>query len=199
MQLIATDLSCDRGGRTVFAGLAFAVGTGQMLEVTGPNGAGKSTLLRLIAGLSEPAKGELKVTDGAAELSAGQQSHYVAHQDAIKPALSVEENLRFWGDFMGGGDVGRALDSFDLKQLADYPAALLSAGQRRRLALSRLALVFRMIWLLDEPTVGLDAQSRMRLVGIMRGHLSEGGLIVVATHVPLGIRPDVSLTLGDVS
>jgi heme exporter protein A len=112
--------------------------------------------------------------------------------------LSVEENLRFWGDFLGGGDVGRALDSFNLKQLANYPAALLSAGQKRRLALSRLELVFRSIWLLDEPTVGLDANSRMRLVGIMRGHLSEGGLIVVATHVPLGIRPDVSLSLGEV-
>jgi heme exporter protein A len=198
MQLVATDLSCDRGGRTVFSSLSFAVGDGQMLEITGPNGAGKSTLLRLVAGLSDLSNGELDVIDGAAELTAGQQAHYVAHQDAIKPALSVEENLRFWGDFLGGGDVGRALDSFNLKQLANYPAALLSAGQKRRLALSRLELVFRSIWLLDEPTVGLDANSRMRLVGIMRGHLSEGGLIVVATHVPLGIRPDVSLSLGEV-
>lgn len=198
MQLVATDLSCDRGGRTVFSSLSFAVGDGQMLEITGPNGAGKSTLLRLVAGLSDLSNGELDVIDGAAELTAGQQAHYVAHQDAIKPALSVEENLRFWGDFLGGGGVGRALDSFNLKQLANYPAALLSAGQKRRLALSRLELVFRSIWLLDEPTVGLDANSRMRLVGIMRGHLSEGGLIVVATHVPLGIRPDVSLSLGEV-
>jgi heme exporter protein A len=196
MQLIATDLSCDRGGRTVFSGLSFVIDRGQMLEVTGPNGAGKSTLLRLIAGLSEPTEGELKVADGTGGLTPGQQAHFVAHQDAIKPALSVAENLRFWGDFLGGGDTGRALESFKLKELADYPAALLSAGQKRRLALSRLALIFRMIWLLDEPTVGLDAASRMQLIGIMRGHLSEGGIIVVATHVPLGIRPDVSLALG---
>ena len=197
MQLIAIDLSCDRGGRSVFSDVNFAIRPGQLLEITGPNGAGKSTLLRLIAGLSEPAKGEFKCEGGVGDLTAGQQAHYVAHQDAIKPALSVAENLGFWRDFLGGGDIGRALESFNLKQLADYPAALLSAGQRRRLALSRLSLVFRMIWLLDEPTVGLDATSRMRLVGAMRGHLSEGGLILAATHVPLGIRPDVSLSLGD--
>jgi len=197
MQLIATDLSCDRGGRSVFTGIGFAIGQGQLLEITGPNGAGKSTLLRLVAGLSEPERGELRCDGGVADLTAGQQAHYVAHQDAIKPALSVAENLSFWGDFLGGGDVGRALQSFDLKQLADYPAALLSAGQKRRLALSRLSLVFRVIWLLDEPTVGLDAAARMRLVGAMRGHLSEGGLILATTHAPLGIRPDVLLSLGE--
>src|SRR5437773_969892 len=139
MQLIATDLSCDRGGRSVFTGISFAIGHGQLLEITGPNGAGKSTLLRLLAGLSELEKGELKCDGGVADLSVGQQAHYVAHQDAIKPALSVAENLSFWGDFLGGGDVGRALESFGLGPLADYPAALLSAGQKRRLALSRLS------------------------------------------------------------
>jgi heme exporter protein A len=197
MQLMVSDLSCERGGRTVFANINFTVGRSQLLEITGPNGAGKSTLLRLIAGLSEPANGELTLEGGAADLTAGQQAHYVAHQDGVKPVLSVAENLRFWGGFLGGGDIGRALKSFALEPLADYPAALLSAGQKRRVALSRLALVPRMIWLLDEPTVGLDRASRERLFALMRGHLSEGGLILASTHVPLGIRPDLSLSLGD--
>jgi len=197
MQLIGTDLSCERGGRTVFSGISFAVRRGELLEITGPNGAGKSTLLRLVAGLSEPAQGALKLEDGIADLTIGRQAHYVAHQDAIKPALSVSENLRFWGDFLGGGEVERALQSFSLEPMGQYPAGLLSAGQNRRLALSRLALVPRLIWLLDEPTVGLDQGSREQLFNIMRAQLRAGGLILVATHVPLGIAPDISVRLGD--
>ena len=197
MQLIGTDLSCERGGRAVFSGISFAVRRGELLEITGPNGAGKSTLLRLVAGLSEPAQGALKLEDGGADLTVGQQAHYVAHQDAIKPALSVSENLRFWGDFLGGGEVERALQSFSLEPMGQYPAGLLSAGQKRRLALSRLALVPRLIWLLDEPTVGLDQGSREQLFNIMRAQLRAGGLILVATHVPLGIAPDISVRLGD--
>jgi heme exporter protein A len=197
MQLIGTDLSCERGGRTVFSGISFAVRPGELLEITGPNGAGKSTLLRLVAGLSEPAQGALKLEDGGADLTVGQQAHYVAHQDAIKPALSVSENLRFWGDFLGGGEVERALQSFSLEPMGQYPAGLLSAGQKRRLALSRLALVPRLIWLLDEPTVGLDQGSREQLFSIMRAQLRAGGLILVTTHVPLGIAPDISVRLGD--
>jgi heme exporter protein A len=197
MQLIGTDLSCERGGRTVFSGISFAVRRGELLEITGPNGAGKSTLLRLVAGLSDPAQGALKLENGGADLTVGQQAHYVAHQDAIKPALSVSENLRFWGDFLGGGEVERALQSFSLEPMGQYPAGLLSAGQKRRLALSRLALVPRLIWLLDEPTVGLDQGSREQLFNIMRAQLRAGGLILVATHVPLGIAPDISVRLGD--
>jgi heme exporter protein A len=197
MQLIGTDLSCERGGRTVFSGISFAVRRGEVLEITGPNGAGKSTLRRLVAGLSDPAQGALKLENGGADLTVGQQAHYVAHQDAIKPALSVSENLRFWGDFLGGGEVERALQSFSLEPMGQYPAGLLSAGQKRRLALSRLALVPRLIWLLDEPTVGLDQGSREQLFNIMRAQLRAGGLILVATHVPLGIAPDISVRLGD--
>ena len=197
MQLIATELSCDRGGRTVFTGVNFAIAGGQLLEITGPNGSGKSTLLRLIAGLSEAASGKLVLTNFGNDLTIGQQAHFVAHQDAIKPALTVAENLRFWGDFLGGGDLDKALQSFGIAPLADYPAALLSAGQKRRLALSRLMLVYRFIWLLDEPTVGLDTASREQLRGAIRGHISEGGLVAMATHVPIGIAPDVSLSLGN--
>jgi len=114
----------------------------------------------------------------------------------VKSALTVAENLAFWRDFMGGGGVDEALAAFDLTRLATYPAGLLSAGQKRRLALARLVLVPRLIWLLDEPTVGLDAASQQRLVAVMAGQLERGGMIIAATHVPLGREPDHRLDLG---
>jgi heme exporter protein A len=186
-RLTAEALACERGGRRVFSGVSFALDAGRLLEVTGPNGAGKSSLLRTIAGLCDLAAGGVTLEGGAAELTIGQQCHYAAHQEAIKPALTVLENLRFWGDFLGGGDMDAALSAFALERLADFPAALLSAGQKRRLSLSRLKLVPRLIWLLDEPHTGLDAASSERLLGVMRGHLDQGGLILAASHVPIGI------------
>jgi heme exporter protein A len=196
MHLTAHNLRCDRGGRTVFAGIGFALEAGELLQLTGPNGSGKSSLLRLIAGLSEPVEGTLSLTGGHAELTIGQQAHLVAHQDAVKAALTVRENLAFWQGFLGGGDVGAALAAFDLKRLADFPAALLSAGQKRRLALARLALVPRVLWLLDEPTAGLDAASQGGLADVMAAHLAKGGMIAAATHVPLGLEPHRRLALG---
>lgn len=194
--LTAEGLSCERGGRMVFSGVGFSLASGQLLDVTGPNGAGKSSLLRTIAGLADIASGALALEGGSAELTIGQQCHYAAHQEAIKPALSVVENLKFWGDFLGGGDVGEALAAFDLRRLADFPAALLSAGQKRRLSLSRLKLVPRLIWLLDEPHTGLDAASSERLLGVMRTHLDKGGLIIAASHVPIGIASSASVKLA---
>ena len=196
MQLSAENLACERGGRTVFSNQTFTLGSGEILQLTGPNGSGKSSLLRLLASLSEPSHGKISLAGGAAELSPGQQAHYIAHSDANKSALTVTENLIFWRDFLGGGDLMRALQAVNLSALADYPVALLSAGQRRRLALARLALVPRAIWLLDEPSVGLDESAQKLLAGLMNGHLREGGLIVAATHVPLGLDPDKNLHLG---
>ncbi len=196
MQLTATNLTLERGGRTVFRDVSLSLGPGQLMQLTGPNGSGKSSLLRLIAGLNEQAQGEISLTGGHADLTIGQQAHYVAHQEPVKAALSVFENLAFWRDFLGGGDVGHALDAFDLKRLSSYPAGLLSAGQKRRLALARIVLVPRRIWLLDEPTVGLDTASLARLVRIMGEHLGQGGMIIAATHVPLGREPDARLDLG---
>ena len=193
--LRAEALACERGGRLVFSGVSFALAAGQLLAVTGPNGSGKSSLLRTIAGLSDAASGTLLLEGGAPELTIGQQCHYAAHQEAIKPALSVLENLKFWGDFLGGGDIEAALSAFDLGRLAEFPAALLSAGQKRRLSLSRLKLVPRPIWLLDEPHTGLDAASSERLLGVMRGHLAQGGLIAAASHVPIGIEAGASVML----
>lgn len=196
MELTAKDITCERGGRIVFRDVGFALRRGQLMQLTGPNGSGKSSLLRLIAGLNEAQAGTLSLSGGATELSIGQQAHYIAHQEAVKTALTVEENLAFWRDFMGGGDVAEALEAFALTRLATYPAGLLSAGQKRRLALARLVLVPRALWLLDEPTVGLDTASLARLVTVMGTQLDRGGMIIAATHVPLGREPDCRLELG---
>lgn len=196
MELHGKDLTCERGGRIVFRGVSLSLQPGQLLQLTGPNGSGKSSLLRLIAGLNEAQAGTLTLAGGAPDLSLAQQAHYIAHQEPVKSALSVHENLAFWRDFLGGGDVEEALDTFDLARLSSYPAGLLSAGQKRRLALARLVLVRRALWLLDEPTVGLDTASQARLVNVMARQLDEGGMIIAATHVPLGREPDQRLELG---
>lgn len=196
MQLNGDTLTCDRGGRIVFKNVSFALNSGEMLQLTGPNGSGKSSLLRMIAGLNEPVAGTLKLTGGNAELGIGQQAHYIAHQEAVKSALSVAENIGFWTRFLGGDGAAEALETFGLTRLANYPAGLLSAGQKRRLALSRLVAVRRAIWLLDEPTVGLDTASQASLAQVMAKHLSEGGLIIAATHVPLGLEATRRLELG---
>jgi heme exporter protein A len=189
MRLAGYDLGCIRGGREVFMGLSFAVDGGEALAITGRNGAGKTTLLRLIAGLLEPASGQLALTGGAPDASIAEQAHYVGHRDALKPALSVRENLDFWYAFLGGPDASAAsaLDAVGLAGLAALPAAYLSAGQRRRLALARLIAAPRPIWLLDEPTAALDTAGQQGLAELMRNHLSGGGIIVAATHGPLGI------------
>ena len=197
MKLIVDNLACERGGRLVFEAVSFTLGAGGLLKLTGPNGAGKSSLLRIAAGLGEAAAGRVVLEGGHSELSTGQQAHYIAHQEAVKGALTVAENLAFWRDVLGGGDLDGALAAFDLGRLADYPAAMLSEGQRRRLALSRLALIPRVLWLLDEPTVGLDAASLARLGALLAGHLAKGGLAIAATHVNLPVTAEVSLDLGE--
>lgn len=196
MELTAKDLACERGGRVVFRGVTFTLRAGQLLQLTGPNGSGKSSLLRLIAGLNTARAGQLSLTGGEADMTIGRQAHLIAHQDAIKTALSVRENLAFWQGFLGGGDIEPALAAMDLTRLATYAAGLLSAGQRRRLALARLVLTPRPLWLLDEPTVGLDAASLTRLAGVMEQHLDKGGMIIAATHAPLGREADARLELA---
>jgi len=198
MQLAADNLTCVRGGRTVFAGLSFAVAGGEAMVVTGRNGAGKSSLLRMIAGLVRIAAGRLTLDGGEAEASVGEQAHYLGHHDALKTSLSVSENLAFWVEYLGGqrNAVGAALETVGLAPLAGLPAAYLSAGQRRRLSIARLAAVERPLWLLDEPTSALDVQSQERLAGLMQAHLGKGGLIVAATHGPIGLAAPRELRLG---
>jgi heme exporter protein A len=198
MRLVAHDLGCIRGGREVFEGVNFAVEAGEALAITGRNGAGKTTLLRLIAGLLEPARGHLELAGGAPDTTLAEQAHYMGHRDALKPALSVRENLEFWYAFLGGRDApaASALDTVGLGGLAGLPAGYLSAGQRRRLALARLIAAPRPVWLLDEPTAALDSAGQLRLAELMRAHLAGGGIIVAATHGPLGLDGTRELRLG---
>lgn len=198
LRLVARDLACVRGGRVVFEGLSFAIAGGEALVVTGPNGAGKSSLLRQIAGLVDIAGGSLALDSGEAEATLSEQAHYIGHLDALKSAMSVRETADFWAGFLGGTErnIDDAFDVFDLAPLADLPVAYLSAGQRRRLALSRLVIAPRPIWLLDEPSVALDRASLARLVAAMERHLESGGLIVAATHQDLGLVRTTSLDLA---
>ena len=188
MEVSGHNLCCERGGRRVFSGLDFSVKAGGMLVLRGPNGAGKTTLLRVIAGLNELIDGELNFTGADDDEAIAHYCQFIAHQDAFKPALSVEENLQFWSDFFGGDDVQVALKAFSLEPLASFSAALLSAGQKRRLALGRLAMINRPIWLLDEPTVGLDKASVKQLQTLMKDHLANNGIIIATTHIDLGIK-----------
>src|SRR6266550_1172637 len=194
MRLSGRGVRCVRGGREVFSGLAFEASSGEAVAVTGPNGAGKTSLLRLIAGLLTMADGSIDLEGGEAELTLPEQAHYLGHRDALKPALSVMENLCFWRDFLGGAAFDAAeslatesLATESLDHAARLPAAYLSAGQRRRLSIARLLAVRRPIWLLDEPTNALDTAGQSMFAALMGDHLSRGGLIVAATHAPLGI------------
>ena len=190
MRLSGRGVTCVRGGREVFADLDFEVASGETLAVTGQNGSGKTSLLRLVAGLLMPTEGAITLEGGEAELTLAEQAHYLGHRDALKPALSVEENLSFWRNFLGGeaAEAAGYLKAVGIDHAAHLPAAYLSAGQRRRLSLARLLAVRRPVWLLDEPTAALDAAGQELFSGLMREHLARGGLIVAATHGPLGIE-----------
>jgi heme exporter protein A len=198
MRLSGSDLACQRGGREVFTGVSFSVASGEALTIVGRNGAGKSSLLRMVVGLVRIAGGRIALDGGDPELNVAEQAHYLGHQDAMKPSLSVEENLRFWSGFLGAGvaDIAEPLAAVGLDTLADLPAAYLSAGQRRRLSIARILAVKRPIWLLDEPTSALDAAAQERLAEFMRVHIAGGGLILAATHSALGLNNARELRLG---
>jgi heme exporter protein A len=189
MRLAGRNVRCVRGGREVFVGLDFEVAAGETLAVTGPNGSGKTSLLRSIAGLLALAGGSIELEGGEPELTLPDQAHYLGHRDAIKPALTVLENLSFWRDFFGGtaSDPLESLRLVGLDHAVQLPAAYLSAGQRRRLSIARLLAARRPIWLLDEPTSALDAAGQALFADVVRDHLARGGLVVAATHAPLGV------------
>jgi heme exporter protein A len=180
----------------VFKDLSFELQAGELAELRGPNGAGKSSLLRLLAGLNTTSSGNLSLEGGEADTSLAEQSHYIGHAEANKPALTVRENLVFWQKFLSGSENANSFSAFNLEALADDQALLLSAGQKRRLALTRLVVAHRPLWLLDEPTVGLDAASLIILQKHIRDHLKNGGMVIAATHAELGVKSALDIQLG---
>jgi len=188
IRLTASGVSCVRGGRPLFAGLSFELAAGGAITVLGSNGAGKNSLLRMIAGLLAPAEGTIELRGGPG--SVGEAAHFLGHLDAVNGALSVSENLDFARALLGGGGASNeiALTRLGLNALQDLPAHMLSAGQRRRLALARLLAAPRLIWLLDEPTAALDAAGKEVLIGMMDEHRTRGGMVVVATHLELELE-----------
>lgn len=188
MRIAADRLSCRRSGRRVFSGLSFELGAGEALVVTGRNGAGKSSLLTILSGRLAPESGMIRV-EGIGERTLPESLHLVGHRDALKESLTARENLAFAQAMLGSplSSPELALETVGLAHAAELPVAYLSAGQRRRVALARLLVAHRPLWLLDEPTAALDAASQATLAGLMRAHLDRGGLIIAATHGPLGL------------
>lgn len=188
IRLTASGVRCERGGRSLFAGLSFELTGGGAITVLGSNGAGKTSLLRMIAGLLVPAEGTIELKGGSGAVA--EAVHFLGHLDAVKGALSVSENLDFSRALLGGGGASNdtVLKRLGLTALQDLPAHVLSAGQRRRLALARLLAAPRPIWLLDEPTAALDAAGKEVLVGMIDEHRTRGGMVVVATHLELELE-----------
>jgi heme exporter protein A len=199
-QIDVTDLACRRGERLLFADLGFSLGPGRALLVRGPNGAGKTTLIKTLAGLIRPDAGRIAIAGRSEEERPGTDMHLLAHASGVKGRLTVEENLGFWRAVNGGaGDAGEALDIVGLRGIADLEAGHLSAGQTRRLALARLIVAPRPIWLLDEPTAALDAEGDALVGRLIDAHLAQGGLCIAATHLPLVLSDTgriATLTLG---
>jgi heme exporter protein A len=200
--LVAENLACRRGERLIFDRLSLTMPPGSATVLTGANGSGKSSLLRLLATLLTPAAGRLlwggaPVRDDPPAYRA--RLHYVGHLDAIKPSLGVRETLGFWAVMRGSAPAGldRALASFGLEAIANWPCRWLSAGQRRRLALARLVATPASLWLLDEPSAALDADGENCLKAAITAHRDSGGRVVVATHQPIALPDASELRLGD--
>ncbi|MDP6691100.1 MAG: heme ABC exporter ATP-binding protein CcmA [Alphaproteobacteria bacterium] len=186
------DIACDRGERRIFSNLDFRIMQGQALVLRGPNGCGKTTLLRTAATLLKVARG--KLTWDGTDISEDPEEHrarlhFVGHLDAVKGALSVRENIAIWAKVRGSTEdrIEAAMAAFEILHLMDTPAQYLSAGQHRRTALARLVASPAALWLLDEPTVSLDADGTACLQRAIAAHRADGGMVMAATHIELGL------------
>lgn len=189
MSVSVSNLTCYRGGRLIFAEMSFDIADGEAVMLRGPNGAGKSTLLRILTGVIA-AEGSVEINGHSLSDdrdAVQEQIAYAGHLDAIKPQLTVAENLTFWADLFDGGSVEQAMEQFSLAEIWDRPAHACSAGQKRRLGLARLVVSGRPIWLLDEPTVSLDTETTARFAKIIEAHCAGGGIALIATHIDLGL------------
>ena len=200
MQLIAEKLVVERGSRTIIRDLSLVVGGGEAIILSGANGAGKTTLLRALAGFLRPVSGSVRIDSGDSEKTVAEQAHVIGHANAVKGSLTVRENVEFWARYLGAVThvetrVDRALGHFGLRDLAEFPVAYLSAGQKRRVGLARLLSAERPVWLLDEPTVSLDTASTALLAEAIETHIGSGGLAIVASHIPLGLARSRELAL----
>jgi heme exporter protein A len=200
--LEASSLTCIRGNRRVFRDVGFRVGAGQALSLEGPNGAGKTSLLRMIAGFIAPATGTIRLSDNGNDITDGEERGrfigWLGHHDAAKPQMTPRETLTFFAAlFRETGDIDAALNEVGLGKARDLPAQYLSAGQKKRLALARLKLSRRPLWLLDEPLAALDTDGKTLAADLVRAHCASGGIAIAATHEPLGVD-GISLKLGDV-
>ncbi|WP_419908173.1 heme ABC exporter ATP-binding protein CcmA [Hoeflea sp.] len=213
MRLVADNLSVARSGQIFFSGISFSLSAGEALVVSGPNGVGKSTFLRVLAGLLPDSDGSVRL-EGADVETVAEGAHYLGHRNGMKRELTVRENLEFWRDFMAPGDsdansvrlsVLEAVKAVGLDGIDYLPFGYLSAGQQRRIAMARLLVSHRPLWILDEPTSALDVQSQEMFSGLVAGHLGSGGLVVAASHHALGLdnarslvfQPGAEAALGD--
>lgn len=186
MSLVVENLTLERGGWRLFEGVSFDAPAGAHLALTGPNGAGKTSLLRALAGFLQPAAGTI-LMDGRTPEDAQQSMHVLGHRDGLKASLDVRAHVQFWAGLLGGDeDAGKVLETVGLARVADLPARVLSAGQARRLALARLLIARRPLWLLDEPAASLDSEGKALLEALIGGHRAGGGTVVAAVHEPLG-------------
>ncbi|MCP4184822.1 MAG: heme ABC exporter ATP-binding protein CcmA [Hyphomicrobiales bacterium] len=195
MKLVIENLNGERSGQPIFSSLNFSLEEGQALVVTGSNGSGKSTLLRVIAGLLNASDGSVLLIDSGQDEGVSpphEYMHYLGHQNALKLALSVEENLNFWQEFCGIPLIGisEALVKVGLPGIEHLPAAYLSAGQKRRVSIAKLLVSYKPIWVVDEPTSALDKASEVLFAKLIEEHLSSGGMVIAATHQSLGIDSD---------
>lgn len=196
MHLDASNLAARRGEDLIFADVSFRLDAGEALVLTGKNGSGKSTLLRVLAGLLRPEWGTVEFTDSRGETDRvlREVSHYLGHRNAMKSELTVSENLAFWqnflGDVLGASELSieDAAEAVGLSDITHLPFGYLSAGQQRRFAFAKLLVAYRPVWILDEPTAALDASADRLFAGLIDAHRRKGGIVVAATHQPVGLE-----------